>query len=34
MTNKQILYYEAEGGEIELPETGAPYALHVKAKIT
>ena len=27
-------YYEAEGGVIELPETGAPYAPHVKAKIT
>ena len=26
-------YYEAEGGVIEL-ETGAPYAPHVKAKIT
>jgi len=29
-----MTYYEAEGGVIELPETGAPYAPHVKAKIT
>jgi len=28
------IYYEAEGGVIELLETGAPYAPHVKAKIT
>ena len=28
------LYYEAEGGVLELLETGAPYAPHVKAKIT
>jgi len=27
------LYYEAEGGVLELLETGAPYAPHVKAKI-
>ena len=29
-----VTYYEAEGGVIELPETGAPYAPHVKTKIT
>ena len=29
-----MIYYEAEGGVIELPETGAPYAPHVNAKIT
>jgi len=29
-----VTCYEAEGGVIELPETGAPYAPHVKAKIT
>jgi len=28
------VYYEAEGGVIELLETGAPYAPHVRAKIT
>jgi len=27
-------YYGAEGGVLELLETGAPYAPHVKAKIT
>jgi len=29
-----VTYYEAEGGVIELPETGAPYSPHAKAKIT
>jgi len=29
-----LTYYEAEGGVLELLETGAPYAPHVKAKIT
>jgi len=29
-----LIYYEAEGEVIELLETGAPYAPHVKAKIT
>ena len=28
------VYYEAEGGVLELLETGVPYAPHVKAKIT
>ena len=27
-------YYGAEGGVLELLETGAPYAPHVKAKLT
>jgi len=27
-------YYGAEGGVLELLRTGAPYAPHVKAKIT
>ena len=27
-------YYGAEGGVLELLETGAPYAPHVKTKIT
>jgi len=34
MYGEGSLYYKAEGGVIELPETGAPYAPHVKAKIT
>jgi len=29
-----MLSYEAEGGVIELLETGAYYASHVEAKIT
>jgi len=29
-----FVYYEAEGGVLKLLETGAPYAPHVKAKIT
>jgi len=29
-----MIYYGAEGGVLELLETGAPYAPHVKAKIT
>jgi len=29
-----IIYYGAEGGVLELLETGVPYAPHVKAKIT
>ena len=29
-----LIYYGAEGGVLELLETGAPYAPHVKAKIT
>jgi len=32
--NTSFRYYEAEGGVIELLETGAPYAPHVEAKIT
>ena len=31
---RDIAYYGAEGGVLELLETGAPYAPHVKAKIT
>jgi len=33
-TKYALFYCEAEGGVIELLETGAPYAPHVKAKIT
>jgi len=29
-----FIYYEAEGGVLKLLETGAPYAPHVKWKIT
>jgi len=32
--NWLLIYYEAEGGVLELLETGAPYAPHIKAKIT
>jgi len=34
ITLKSVIYYEAEGRVLELLETGAPYAPHVKAKIT
>ena len=32
--NWLFIYYKAEGGVLDLLETGAPYAPHIKAKIT
>jgi len=34
LKSRHASYYRAEGGVLELLETGAPYAPHVKAKIT